>query len=80
MEQREVNAEAKARRLIGLMGHKFFRISSTIHPSDLKGEAPGKSSNEAWAGKRIIEDYSAEKNHQSVIVTTMDGGYRNYHE
>jgi hypothetical protein len=51
MEEREPDARAKADDLIAEYGMRFRHMMATIHPGNIPGEEPGKSSNEAWAGK-----------------------------
>ena len=51
MEEREPDARAKADGLIAEYGTRFLHMMATIHPGHIQGEEPGKSSNEAWAGK-----------------------------
>ena len=58
-------------------GSCFFRISHTIHPSDLAEEAQGKSSNESWAAKQASRDYTHELEKQHIIITVMDGEQTN---
>lgn len=36
-------------------GHRFFAFLTTVHPSDLPGEIPGKGSNMNWMGHRALE-------------------------
>ncbi|KAI7472615.1 hypothetical protein KC351_g11566 [Hortaea werneckii] len=71
-EEREIGASAKAMDLIASFKGRFRRISFTLHPGDLPNEAPGKSSNEAWAAKKISEDFSIHDNQENVMVITMD--------
>ena len=51
MEARDGEAEEKARRLKEKFEGRLGGVFHTIHPAGLPGELPGKSSNEAWAGK-----------------------------
>ena len=51
MEEREPDARAKADDLIATYGDGFLHMISSIHPGNILGEEPGKSSNEAWAAK-----------------------------
>lgn len=51
MEEREPDARAKSSALIEAYRGRFRHMMATIHPSNIHGEEPGKSSNEAWAGK-----------------------------
>lgn len=74
MEERENESRVKANTLQNLYRQDFHRIQFTIHPQ-IVGEAPGKSSNQSWAAKQIIEDYVdvPPKERREVLVTTMDG-------
>jgi len=50
MENREIEARERAKKLIAEFGNKFGAIFATYHP-DIEGEVKGKSSNEAFGGK-----------------------------
>jgi cellulose synthase/poly-beta-1,6-N-acetylglucosamine synthase-like glycosyltransferase len=52
MEGAEAGAYAKAQQLHTAFEGYFARIIITIHPADLPGESPGKSSNQAWASRQ----------------------------
>jgi hypothetical protein len=52
MEEREPDSRAKADGLIAEYAENFLYMMATVHPGNIPGEEPGKSSNEAWAGKR----------------------------
>lgn len=73
MEEKEEKAAQKAETLINLFGSCFHRMSYTIHPMGIPGEAQGKSSNESWAAKEASKNYQHESIKQNVIFTTMDG-------
>lgn len=51
MEEREPDARAKADAIIAKYAEHFLHMMATIHPGNIPGEEPGKSSNEAWAGR-----------------------------
>ena len=51
MEEREPDARAKAGGLIETYGERFLHMIASVHPGNIPGEEPGKSSNEAWAAK-----------------------------
>jgi hypothetical protein len=51
MEEREPDARAKAQGLIESYGASFLHMTASIHPGNIPDEEPGKSSNEAWAGR-----------------------------
>lgn len=75
MEEKEENSAVKAASLCRTFEASFLRISYTVHPANLPGEAQGKSSNEAWAAQQIVKDYGNDPTKKDVIVTTMDGEY-----
>lgn len=59
MEERERDAEAKARSLIAEFERNFAVMLVTLHPAGIPGEVVGKSSNESWAAriaKRVVVD------------------------
>ena len=72
MEQREVDSGAKASALVASFASSFYRMSYTIHPFDIPGEAAGKSSNESWAAKQAFKDYQDDTK-SNVVMTIMDG-------
>nr|POE93545.1 hypothetical protein CFP56_19557 [Quercus suber] len=72
MEEKEEKAALKAAELIASFQHLFHRMSFTLHPCDIPGEAQGKSSNESWAAKQVSRDYADELK-SNIIMTVMDG-------
>ena len=53
--------------------NKFFKFLITVHPKDIKGEIPAKSSNETWAakkGKEIIDQLNIP--YENVIYSSFD--------
>ena len=72
MEQKEAESTSKATRLIDTFHKSFYRMSYTIHPEGIPGEAQGKSSNESWTAKQAIKDYPNEMK-RNIIMTVMDG-------
>jgi len=73
MEEKEEKSAVKATDLIATFNKSFYKMSYTIHPQGIPGEAQGKSSNESWAAKQASKDYSDEAMKRNVILTTMDG-------
>lgn len=73
MEQKEEKSASKAVALIKSFNESFHRMSYTVHPSGIPGEAQGKSSNESWAAKQALKDYTDETAKQNTIFTVMDG-------
>jgi hypothetical protein len=51
MEEREQGAREKGEALAAEYAGKFHHVLVTVHPGNIAGEEPGKSSNEAWASK-----------------------------
>jgi len=77
MESREPNVEDKAMTIIQEFSKKFRSINYTLHPSDIPGEAPGKGSNMAWAGRKLSEKYPLNIR-KDVIITGIDGMLRSW--
>jgi hypothetical protein len=72
MEVRESGCDLKAMRLISEFLKKFRSIDFTLHPGDIPNEAPGKSSNIAWAARSASERYQVNIR-EDVIITVIDG-------
>ena len=72
MEARESGCDLKAMHLISEFLKKFRFIDFTLHPGDVPNEAPGKSSNIAWAARKASERYQT-KIREDVIITVVDG-------
>lgn len=73
MEEKEEKAAFKAANLCATFERSFFKMSYTVHPSNIPGEAQGKSSNESWAAKQVMKDYPEDIVKQNTIITVMDG-------
>lgn len=73
MEEKEEKSASKAASLIKTFEASFFRMSYTVHPCDIPGEAQGKSSNESWAAQQALRDYTEDWVKRNVIMTVMDG-------
>ncbi|KHN95330.1 uncharacterized protein MAM_06834 [Metarhizium album ARSEF 1941] len=71
MEQREVEAESKALKLVSEFTYKFRSIDFSIHPADIPGEAAGKGSNLAWSARKVSVKYSLGMR-WNVILTGID--------
>ncbi|WPH00338.1 Hypothetical protein R9X50_00316300 [Acrodontium crateriforme] len=71
MEEKEEKAAFKATDLIATFHRSFYKLSFTMHPAGIPGEAQGKSSNESWAGKQASADYPEEVK-SNIIMTVMD--------
>lgn len=75
MEEREAAAADKAAILASEFATAFRSVTITVHPSDIAGQAPGKSSNIAWAADEACRRYSNGLRYRSkahVIITVMD--------
>lgn len=75
IEQREAGAADKASNLASEFATAFRSLTITVHPSNIPGEAPGKSSNIAWAAEKACRRYSNNWRYGSkehVIITVMD--------
>ncbi|KAJ9602457.1 hypothetical protein H2200_013000 [Cladophialophora chaetospira] len=72
MEERDPNATTVAQILMQLFTGKFREMQWTVHPADLPGEAPGKSSNVSWAAKQVERKYLNNPDWSSVLVSVMD--------
>ncbi len=46
-------AQIVAKKIQEEFGDKFFKFLTTVHPSNLPGEIPGKGSNQTWAAKEV---------------------------
>lgn len=72
MEEKEEKSDVKAATLIQSFQRAFYRMSFTVHPQNIPGEAQGKSSNESWAAKEACKEYPRVIQ-RNVVITTMDG-------
>ncbi|KAK5765718.1 hypothetical protein LTS12_004224 [Elasticomyces elasticus] len=72
MEEKENTAISKALDLVSTFKNSFSRMSYTLHPSGLPGEAQGKSSNESWAAKQACRDHPSVAQKCDTVITVMD--------
>lgn len=74
MEQKEELSADKAGQLMSTFEKSFLHVHATFHPPGIPGEIAGKSSNVAWAARRIMEVHRADLKMDccNVIVTVMD--------
>ena len=77
MEEKEAGATGKAKLLVAEFAQCFLAIRSTIHPYGIPGEAAGKSSNVAFAARKIFANH--EHDGQDVLITVMDGTFIFHH-
>lgn len=73
MEEKEEKSAFKAAQLCDTFRRSFLRMSYTVHPANIPGEAQGKSSNESWAAKQALKHYTDVDVKRNAIFTTMDG-------
>ncbi|KAI7314121.1 hypothetical protein KC315_g11458 [Hortaea werneckii] len=71
MEEKEEKSNLKASALIESFQRAFYRMTYTVHPQNIPGEAQGKSSNESWAAKHACKEYGRDV-YRNVVITTMD--------
>ncbi|KAK7207619.1 hypothetical protein BZA70DRAFT_243969 [Myxozyma melibiosi] len=71
MEEHEPSAVEKATTLIRDFSPYFHRITYTLHPHSLPGEARGKSSNISWSTRAASKHYRSESR-TNVVFTVMD--------
>ena len=76
-EQRDAEAPARAGRLARHFARRFGHWLVTMHP-DLPGEVKGKSSNLAWAARRVEEELIAtgKLDPRHLLVTVCDADSR----
>jgi hypothetical protein len=72
MEARDPNASSVAEQLLFTFKNRFRHIQYTMHPEDLAGEAPGKSSNISWTGKEVQRMYYSSSAWKDIMLTVMD--------
>jgi hypothetical protein len=75
MEARESGAVRKAQQLIGEFRSSFKDIGYTVHPGGIAGEAPGKSSNLAWAIRQAyteLQDEGDQERVGKIVCTVID--------
>jgi hypothetical protein len=72
MEARDPDAASVAETLLFTFRHRFRHIQYTMHPEDLAGEAPGKSSNISWAAKEVQRKYYPTSAWKDIMLTVMD--------
>lgn len=75
MEQGEKGCESKAERLATIFKDRFYSMQHTVHPSNLPGEARGKSSNVAWAAKHYYNNWMDSDRSRYELFTVMDGTF-----
>ena len=72
MEARDPKALSVATKLESSFRHKFRDVQHTVHPSDIPGEVPGKSSNIGWAAQEVQRKYAGSPDWKDVLLTVMD--------
>lgn len=76
-EERDEHAPARAAALQARFGSVFGRFLVTFHP-DLAGEVKGKSSNLAWAARRVEEEWvrTGTLHPGQLLVSVLDADSR----
>jgi hypothetical protein len=76
-EQRDPEGIARAERLSQRFAHRFGQWLVTVHP-DVQGEVKGKSSNLAWAARRVEEELisTGKLDDTELLVTVCDADSR----
>lgn len=69
MEEREENAQGKAKKIIQEFQHKFSDMKAFYHPGNLPNDPPGKASNVAYAFRQLYAEVSDCDN---VVLTIAD--------
>jgi len=76
MEAREPGAEAKAQQLVKEFQGRFTNLFYTLHPQDIPGEVPGKSSNEDWAARwakaKLVDELGYDLRYLTVTSCDAD--------
>lgn len=72
MEARDPDGESTAKHLQTTFAGRFLDLRYTVHPGDIPGESPGKSSNVSWAAKDVERRYQNNLAWRDVLVTVMD--------
>jgi cellulose synthase/poly-beta-1,6-N-acetylglucosamine synthase-like glycosyltransferase len=72
MEDRETGAQKKADILINKYQNLFLEITNSLHPTDLKGEMAGKSSNVNWATRFMYNRFPSNDQCSCQIITVID--------
>ncbi len=72
MEERDPQAVPVAESLISIFRTNFQDIQYTLHPSDIPGEAAGKSSNISWCARHAVLKHRDTILRNDVLMTTMD--------
>lgn len=73
-EKAGVHAQEVGKKITEEFGTLFGSCITTIHPADIPGEKPGKSSNETYAARELISRCIDTKHipHERVLVSTFD--------
>jgi hypothetical protein len=74
MEEAEPDSQAKGDALYYEFRDHFAEMFVTSHPIGLKGEIRGKSSNQAWAVRRVVEELVDHRGYDmdAMTVTSCD--------
>jgi hypothetical protein len=74
MEELEPGAEPKAIALAEEFADRFYHFLVTFHPGNLPGEVRGKSSNQAWAARKAVDEMTGRLglDIDNMTVTSCD--------
>ncbi|NTU71225.1 MAG: hypothetical protein HGB10_05345 [Coriobacteriia bacterium] len=75
MEEREPDSRAKGEALAAEYADKFRHVLVSVHPGNIPGEEPGKSSNEAWAAKKVrkaVDELGLNPDHCTITSCDAD--------
>lgn len=70
MEEGELEAVDKANLLLQKYASEFKKMTFTLHPRGIEGEIRGKSSNTAYAARRMLEESNGPR--IDHVYTVMD--------
>jgi hypothetical protein len=74
MEEADPDAASKAETLLAEFEDRFESMFVTYHPAGLPGEVRGKSSNQAWAARRAVEELVDRRGYDidAMTITSCD--------
>jgi hypothetical protein len=74
MEEADAEARSKAAVLLAEFEDRFHAMFVTYHPVGIPGEVRGKSSNQAWAVRRVVEELVDRRAYEmdNMTVTSCD--------
>jgi len=79
MEEREKDAQSKAKLLKAKFADRFREVAITMHPPDLPNDPPGKASNVAWAFRWLNETVRDAGQDPFRVLLTIADADSNFH-